>query len=528
MKRACLFALAGLTACAALDIPPARTPYFEQQLAIARAAPAAGAPAEEAVVLREAATKLDVRAAAEAERIRRGDETEGLLDVASAPAREFLAKLADPKTAEEVLATTPLDVELALLAAYARSPDVAAARANWAATVLMYDQATYLEDLLLRYSAFTRLATPRVGAAPMREAAFPYPGLVALKGEMIDREVTMAREMARMRLRDVVVATAKAWHVAVHHGEELKIRDEELSLAKRAAEATRSRVDSGKSPQAELLEMEAEIAMTENDREHAVTSLALSRAELNTLLNRDPQAPIALHEHVHETPPDEATPVGPFLAMARKYAPEIRIARAETARTGAAIRMAEAMLFAAPAPGAVAPATPMVAAAPASSAGSASGAMGGAGGAAPMPPSLSPRDEPPGGAPVAFGPDVAWISEMKERHVALDRAAEETVKAVERRVLDAHNEMEAQRRMYVVAAKSTEPLSAQAVEERLRLYEAGRGDFAGLVVSMRRHLDAAHEAVAARHDYFMAQAMLWMAIGARPELVREASEGDTK
>ena len=28
-------------------------------------------------------------------------------------------------------------------------------------------------DGLLRYSAFTRLATPRVGAAPMREAAFP-------------------------------------------------------------------------------------------------------------------------------------------------------------------------------------------------------------------------------------------------------------------------------------------------------------------------------------------------------------------
>ena len=517
--------------CAALDVPPEETPYFQQQLAIAKAAPRAAQPGAEATVLRDAASKLDVRAAAEAERIRRGDETAGLLDVESAPAREFLASLGDPRKAEEILGTAPLDVDHALLAAYARNPDVAAARANWAATVRMYEQATYLEDLLLRYSAFTRLATPRVGAAPMREAAFPYPGLVALKGEMIDREVTMAREMARMRLRDVVVATAKAWHVAVHHGEELKIRDEQLSLAKRVAESTRSRVESGKSPQAELLEMESEVAMAENDRQHAVTSLARARAELNTLLARDPQAPLMLPEQFPAVPPEEATPVEPLLALARTYSPEIRVARAEAARTGAAIRMAEAMLFAPPSPGAVAPGAPMGGSMSTPAAGarseSAAGAMGGAMGAGagasstPTSPPLPPRDEPPSGAPGAFGPDVAWVAELKERHVALERAAEESVRAAERRVLDAHYEMEAMRRMYQVAAKSTEPLSAQAVEERIRLYEAGRSEFAELVSTFRRHLDAAHDAVAARHDYFMENAMLWMAIGARPELVRD-------
>ena len=135
---------------------------------------------------------------------------------------------------------------------------------------------------------------------------------------------------------------------------------------------------------------------------------------------------------------------------------------------------------------------------------------------------------PPTGAPGAFGADVAWVAELRERHVALERAAEESVRAAERRVLDAHYEMEAQRRMYLVAAKTTEPLSAQAVEERMRLYEAGRAEFAELVASFRRHLDAAHDAVAARHDYFMGEAMLWMALGARPELVRDAGEGEKR
>jgi outer membrane protein TolC len=95
-------------------------------------------------------------------------------------------------------------------------------------------------------------------------------------------------------------------------------------------------------------------------------------------------------------------------------------------------------------------------------------------------------------------------------------------------VLDAHYELEAQRRMFVLAAKTAEPLASQAADERLRLYEAGRADFAELATALRRRLDAAHDAIAARHDYWMAEAMLWMAIGARPELVRAATEGEKR
>ena len=521
--------LLALGACSALQIPPAETPYFRQQADLAQAAPAAAPRGAEAAVLREAAAELAVRATAEAERIRRGDETEGLLDAQSPAAREFLALLADPARAEEVLATTPLDLEHVLLAVHARNPGVAAARANWAATVRMYEQATYLEDLLLRSAAFTRLAAPRIGAAPMREAAFPYPGLVALKGEMIDREVTMAREMARMRLRDAMVAAARAYHEATHHEQELAIRVELLSLADRVVAATRKRVEAGKGPQAELLEMEAERAMAENDRAHAVTSLARARRELNTLLARSPGAPIALRQH--GDPPAQTPALAPFLELAARFSPQARVARAETGRSAAAIRMSEAMLFAAPAPGASVAATPMDGSVPVgpdasgAAAPGMAGAMDAAPGTAPHAPGLPPRDGAPGGAPVAFGADLAWVAELRERHVALGRAAEEAALAVQREVVRAHYELDAARRMFEVAARSTEPLSAQSVEERIHLYEAGRGDFAELTAALQLHLRAAHDVAAARHEYGMAQAMLWMAAGARPEAVGDASEG---
>src|SRR5258708_4731969 len=96
-----------LGACTALDVPPAETPYYREQLALAHAAPHV-AVGPEAVQIRDAAAKLSVAAGAEAERIRPHEETEGLLDLESPEAREFLAKLADPQQAETVLATTTL------------------------------------------------------------------------------------------------------------------------------------------------------------------------------------------------------------------------------------------------------------------------------------------------------------------------------------------------------------------------------------------------------------------------------------
>lgn len=532
-QRFVVLGTALLAGCAATPIPPAETEFYREQLDLARAALSADA-GPEGRVIRESAAKLEARALQEAESARRGDDTAGLIDLDAPGAREFVAKVSDPAQVEAALGSAPLGVEQVLLAVHARNPDVAAARREWASRVRMYEQATYLEDLLLRYAAFTRLATPRVGGAPMREAAFPYPGLVALKGEMIDREVAMAREMARMRLRDAAVAAVKAWHGVAFGVEELRIRDEQVGLAERAVAAARARVASGTTSQADLLEMETELAMARNERTQAERSLTRSKADLNTLLDRAPDAPVAVT--AHGDPPATTPDREALLELARRYAPEIRVADASIGLTAAAIRMAESMLFAAPAPGAVATGAPMggtsmPAEAMPEAGSSMSGAMGapmGEGGAskpAAQTPPLPPRDAPPTGAPGAFGADVAWVAEMRERHASLLRAKEEAVRATERRVIEAHYELDAMRRMFEVAAKTAEPLSAQAVEERMRLYEAGRAMFDDLLGAIRRRLAASHDAVKARHDYGEAETMLWMAIGARPEIVGTKENG---
>ena len=76
-------------------------------------------------------------------------------------------------------------------------------------------------------------------------------------------------------------------------------------------------------------------------------------------------------------------------------------------------------------------------------------------------------------------------------------------------------------RMYRVASEATEPATRQALDERLRLFEGGRGEMTTILAAFRRHLEAMHDVAQARHDHAVAIAMLTMAVGTRlPEDVR--------
>ncbi len=543
MKRPLIAMVALATACTRLPapMPAGDTPYAREQIELARAAPPVR-PHDEARALRDAAAALEPSAVEARRGIEAAEEAEGLLDLAAPGAREVVAKVRDRETGEAFLSAAPLDLETVLLATYARNPDVEAARATWRSTVRLYDQATYLEDVLLRYRAFARFATTPVASKAMGEAAFPYPGVVALKGAMIAAEVRMAREDTRMRLRDALASAAMAYVEAAAREEEARQRAELVGLADRMLTAARARVRTGTATQAELLEAEAERAMLENDRVQTLAAESEAKARLNTLLARDPTAPISLRPL--SDPPAETPALAPLLALAERFAPEPRMARAESERTAIAIRMAEAMLFAVPPPGALAglgmsrdastsmgPATDRAPVGPRTAAGGGMGtamtsgarAAGGSETASAgdsMPPSGESASTAPAPAvPAALGADLAWVAELRERRVSLDRKVEEASRTAARRVVEAHLALDTARRMYALTVAKTIPLATQAVEERMRLYESGRATFSEVFESLRRVVEARLGAVSARRMYAEAEAKTWMAAGARPSVV---------
>lgn len=515
------------------------TPFAREQLARARAA-LPSPSRDDARVLRDAAALLAAGAAEARRGIDTAEEAEGLLDLSDPGVRERILRLRDRTGGDALLGAAPLDLETVLLATYARNPDVEAARATWRSTMRMFDQATYLENVLLRYRSFARSATAPVAARKMGESAFPYPGVVALKGEMIATEVRMAREDARMRLRDAMAASAMAYVDASARDEEATLRVELVALADRMLEATRARIGAGTATQGEFLEAQAERSMLENERVQALAAAAEAKARLNTLLARDPVTPIAVRKLADPSP--ETPALAPLLEMAGRYAPEPRMARAEAERTALAIRMAEAMLFAAPPPGTLArvgmpggggaemggesqempsgAARPPVAPSARMTGRMGSGA-GPGGGVSEMPVPTSPPGEgpaltPPPAPDAVLGQDLAWVAELRHRKAALDRKVEEVSLAVERRVVEAHLALDGARRMHALAATSLIPLTTQAVEERLRRYQSGGSEVAEVFDALRRTVDARLSAISARRMYAESLAKGFMAAGARP------------
>jgi outer membrane protein TolC len=320
--------------------------------------------------------------------------------------------------------------------------------------------------------------------ATMESSPLAYPGTAALRGEMLDLEVAMASARLRMAFLSTAADALGAFHTALHHEGEVEIRREQVSVIERLAAASRARVESGRAPQAELSEAQAELAMSRSDLEHALSALDAARRKFNALLDRAADAPFT--GRAHDEPPATTPDAAALVDVAKRWSPEIAMARADAARMAVAERMAGRMANPTRAPGAAAMTGEAMDAAP------------------------------------DFVPP-AWAAEISSRRAAADRAAEETERSVERMIADMAYELAAMARMYRVAKTAAEPAARQALAERMSLYENGRGEFTDLLAAAKRHLDARHDLVTALHDYRGMEARLWMAVGARPELAKGTS-----
>lgn len=121
---------------------------------------------------------------------------------------------------------------------------------------------------------------------------FPGSDKRALRTSVAESDVDVAKanlEQARLEVR---VRVRKAFDDMLRAQDELRIHDGHVMIAQRAIEAARIQYESGKVPQQDMLK--AQVALTRL-AEHMIRfdrDADIARAELNTLLGRDPETPI--------------------------------------------------------------------------------------------------------------------------------------------------------------------------------------------------------------------------------------------
>jgi outer membrane protein, heavy metal efflux system len=126
----------------------------------------------------------------------------------------------------------------------------------------------------------------------MLSQSLPGPGKRALQSTIANSDVAEAKdelELVRLRIR---VEVRKAFFDLLLAQEELRIHDQHVDIARQAIEAARIKYTVGKVPEQDVLK--AQLAMTRLE-EHMIRfdrDAEVARAQMNTLLGRDPATPI--------------------------------------------------------------------------------------------------------------------------------------------------------------------------------------------------------------------------------------------
>lgn len=122
--------------------------------------------------------------------------------------------------------------------------------------------------------------------------AFPGPGKRALRSQIAQQGVSIAKAVLEAKKREVTARVRTAFYGLLRNSEELRLHEEQVALARQGMEAARIKYTVGRVPQQDLLK--AQIAVTRLV-EHLLTLQQegrLARVELNALLGRDPGGPL--------------------------------------------------------------------------------------------------------------------------------------------------------------------------------------------------------------------------------------------
>ena len=197
----------------------------------------------------------------------------------------------------------PIGLELLVALGYEWNPGLKSAREKIRAVLEQYPQAVYLENVLRQYNAFTKQLDTKAGPLSHKEMMamkFPFPGTLALKGQVITEDVLIAQKEFEIALRDLVTEIKLAYYDYLFVTEATRINEENQELLKQmiAIAQAKFRVGQGKysnviMAQVELSKLANVIITLEQQRETII-------ARLNTLLNASADLPLGIPVPIEE------------------------------------------------------------------------------------------------------------------------------------------------------------------------------------------------------------------------------------
>ena len=227
-----------------------------------------------------------------------------------------------------------------------RNPGIKAAEKRLRASIESFGQVSALDEILRRYTAFTEALMTGVGPMKGKDPVsmkFPFPGILALKGEIVQQEVRAEWEsLVKVRRDTVTSARISFWNLLYNHKAQ-KIAAETLDLLERIEEVATTRYEAGKTSFQDVIKVRIERDIL---KENYITLKEMqqnSETRLLELLDLSPKVTLS--------PPEERQPLREIPTLETLYEraldrrQELRRLRAVIGKMERMIEMAETMIL---------------------------------------------------------------------------------------------------------------------------------------------------------------------------------------
>ena len=377
-----------------------------------------------------------------------------------------------------------------------RNPMIKSKEAEARAGLEVFDQTGQIDAVLRRYSALT--STAMSGGGMSAPPDFPFPAILALKGQVVAEEVRGARERLEAARRDGVSAARTAYWELIYVGQAAEISARMIDLLENLDHSVASRYETGKTSFQDLVRIRIEREKVREELKTLTEERANRAAEIRGLLALPARIAVgtpAFREAWTALPAQEKLE---RIALQRRQ--EVRAADAMVARMERMLEMVETMTYPGFDLGLTPPPAPVAGRAtapPATDAG-----MAGASSGAAQPPRRP-----------FYAADEAYVREIRQRIAALRSEREAVGAQTLVGVRSAWFAADRARREEALYATKVLGLSQSALESSLQGYAAGSVAFSDLLESYTGWLTASLARERARVDIGITRSGLEAAVG---------------
>ena len=216
----------------------------------------------------------------------------------------------------------------------ARNPELVAARKQWEAATNRITQARSLDDPILSVQLWNIpqpfKATQADNSIFGLSQSFPFPGKLALKGDVASRSADMTEQVVRAKERELVARLKQAYYDLFLAQKVVQIHHEQVELLRQFVEIANAKFRAGKGSQADVLKAQVELSLLFQQLPVLEQRRETAAAMLNTLLDRDPASPLGITQEPSQLPLEK--PIDDLHRLALNDRPELKAAELDVQR----------------------------------------------------------------------------------------------------------------------------------------------------------------------------------------------------